>query len=123
MRATELLQIADISRVSRDDTGDLVGYQRPEVKRHVENIVEYLNSNGNVLFPHPLILALDGSTSFQAVRGPRVDEGIAEAGTLTIRLPKRTGPRPAWIVDGQQRALALSQCNRPDLQVPVAAFV
>ena len=46
----ELLEIADISRVSRDDAGKLLGYQRSEVKKHVQNIVEYLNS-ANVLFP------------------------------------------------------------------------
>ncbi len=47
----ELLAIADISRVSRDDAGKLIGYQRPEVKQHIANIVEYLDSAENVVFP------------------------------------------------------------------------
>ena len=40
----EVLDVADISRVSRDEAGKLIGYQRAEVKRHVQGIVEYLNS-------------------------------------------------------------------------------
>ena len=35
LRADEVLQIAEISRVSRDEAGNLIGYQRPEVRRHV----------------------------------------------------------------------------------------
>jgi DGQHR domain-containing protein len=122
LKAEELLDVADISRVSRDDAGELLGYQRPEVKRHVENIVEYLDDNAEVLFPHALILALDSTVSFQSARGPKVDDGIADAGTLTIPR-RRGGPKPAWIVDGQQRALALTRSKRASLVVPVAAFV
>ncbi len=39
----ELLAVADMSRISRDDAGKLIGYQRPEVKRHVREITEYLD--------------------------------------------------------------------------------
>ena len=42
MRGEELLQVADISRVSRSDLGKLIGYQRPEVKRHVQDRAEQL---------------------------------------------------------------------------------
>jgi DGQHR domain-containing protein len=125
LRADELLEVADISRVSRDRANHLIGYQRPEVRRHVQNIVTYLNTNnGNVLFPNSLILALSSAVRFIQVRGPRVEgESFAEAGTLEIRLPRNGQPKPAWIVDGQQRALALSTCKRRDIPVPVSAFV
>lgn len=33
------MKIAEISRVSRDDAGKLIGYQRPEVKKHIQDIV------------------------------------------------------------------------------------
>jgi DGQHR domain-containing protein len=122
LTASELLRIADVSRVSRDSTGALLGYQRPEVKKHVRNITEYLNGD-QVLFPNSVILALSSDAVFKQVRGPKVDPGIAEAGTLYIPLPKPGQPKPAWIVDGQQRALALSQCKRQDFPVPVNAFV
>ncbi|HZH78340.1 MAG TPA: DGQHR domain-containing protein DpdB [Archangium sp.] len=122
LTASELLRIADVSRVSRDSAGALLGYQRPEVKKHVRNIAEYLNGD-QVLFPNSIILALSSDAVFKQVRGPKVDPGIAEAGTLHIPFPKPGQPKPAWIVDGQQRALALSQCKRQDFPVPVNAFV
>lgn len=122
LSAAELLQLADISRVSRDEAGKLLGYQRPEVRKHVKGIVEYLDS-GEVLFPNSIILALSGDAVFREVRGPKVDDGLAEAGTLELPIPKNGSQKPAWIVDGQQRALALSRCRRKDLLVPVNAFV
>ena len=122
LTAEELLQVADISRVSRDEAGKLIGYQRPEVKKHVNGIIDYLDS-GEVLFPNPIILALSSASTFKEVRGPKVDEGLAEAGTLEIPLPSNGQPRPAWIVDGQQRALALSRCRRRGFPVPVNAFI
>lgn len=122
LSAEELLQVADISRVSRDEAGKLLGYQRPEVRKHVKGIVEYLDS-GSVLFPNSIILALSSEAVFKEVRGPKVDDGLAEAGTLELPVPANGGPKPAWIVDGQQRALALSRCRRRDLLVPVNAFV
>jgi len=119
---SELLAVADISRVSRDDAGKLLGYQRPEVKRHVANIVEYLDG-GDVLFPNSVILALSSGITFRQVRGPKVDEGRAVAGTLEIPLPDVSQAKPAWIVDGQQRALALSKCRNKNLVVPVNGFL
>jgi DGQHR domain-containing protein len=122
LTAGELLQVAEVSRVSRDSAGRLLGYQRPEVKRHVRSITEYLNGD-EVLFPNSIILALSSSVVFKQVRGPRVDDGRAEAGSLVIPLPKPGQAKPAWIVDGQHRALALSQCRKQDLLVPVNAFI
>lgn len=120
----ELLEIAEISRVSRDEGGKLIGYQRPNVKQHVKNIVEYLDS-GEVLFPNAVILSLSSDVVFKKVRGTKVDkDAYAEAGTLEIQRPGPNGRKPAWIVDGQQRTLALVQSKRgKDLPVPVSAFV
>lgn len=118
----ELIQIADISRVSRDEQGKLIGYQRPEVKRHIQNIKDYLES-GDVLFPNSVILALSSDVEFTRSRGPQVDDGFAEAGILKIRLPRAGEPKPAWIVDGQQRTIALTRSKRKDFPVPVNAFV
>lgn len=124
VRAEELGMMAEISRVSRSDAGDLLGYQRPEVRRHVQNIVDYIQSSqGKALFPNSIILALSSGVKFTKVRGPKVGDGLGEAGTIVIPLPKAGQPKPAWVVDGQQRALALSRCNRPDFAVPVAAFL
>lgn len=118
----ELLAIADISRISRNDAGKLIGYQRPEVKRHVQDIVEYLDGD-NVLFPNSLILALSSGVRFRSSRGPGVRDGLATAGLLEIPLPKPSQAKPAWIVDGQQRAIALSKSRHRDFPIPVNAFV
>lgn len=122
LSAKELLLVADVSRVSRTEAGKLIGYQRPEVRQHVQSIVEYLDS-GSVLFPNSIILALNSAVSFVHSRGPNVSDGLAESGTLTIPLAGAGQPKPAWIVDGQQRALALAQAKNADLPIPVNAFV
>lgn len=118
----EILSLADISRVSRDDAGTLIGYQRAEVKRHVQDIVDYLNSD-QVLFPNSIILAVSSRIRFISSRGPKVRDGLVVAGTLEIPVPRDKDRKPAWIVDGQQRALAISKSKRRDLPVPVNAFV
>jgi DGQHR domain-containing protein len=118
----ELLEVADISRISRDNAGKLIGYQRPEVKRHVQDIVNYLNGE-EVLFPNSIILAISSAVHFTRSRGPEIDDGLAAAGILEIPVSADGAPRPAWVVDGQQRVLALSKCRRKDFPVPVSAFV
>src|SRR5690606_34235343 len=66
--AEQLAELTDVWRISRTEEGEIEGYQRAEVKRHVEAIAEYLNSNrGFVLFPHALILALTRPVSFTAL--------------------------------------------------------
>jgi DGQHR domain-containing protein len=124
LTADELMRVAEVSRVGRDDKGDLIGYQRPEVRKHVQNIQAYLDSNnGKTLFPNALILALSSAATFTQVRGPKVDDGLAEAGTIEIPIPSDGGRKPAWIVDGQQRALALARSKNRQLPVPVSAFI
>jgi DGQHR domain-containing protein len=118
----EILSLADISRVSRDDAGTLIGYQRAEVKRHVQDIVDYLNSD-HVLFPNSIILAVSSRVKFIAGRGPRIGDGLVVSGTLEIPVPRDKERKPAWIVDGQQRALAISKSKRRNLPVPVNSFV
>ena len=122
LTGSELLQIAEISRISRYDKGKLIGYQRPEVKKHIQNIVEYLD-NGKVVFPNSIILALSSQVSFKESRGPKIDEGFSVAGVLEIPIPQDGEPKPAWIVDGQQRMTALANCKKQDFPVPINAFV
>jgi DGQHR domain-containing protein len=123
INGSDIVRIADISRVERDVTDVLKGFQRPEIRSHVKGIVEYLNQ-GDVLFPNAIILALSPQVKFVASRGtkPSGDKGIAESGTLTIPLYQE-GERVAWIVDGQQRSLALGQIRGKNIPVPVVGFV
>lgn len=115
----EILEFADISRIGRDDAGELIGYQRPGVRSHVQDIRDYL-AGDSIVFPNSIILALDSTVRFRSSRGPRASDGHATAGILEV---PRGARRPAWIVDGQQRALALADLDREDLPIPVCAFV
>lgn len=123
IRGADIVRLADISRVERDDADALKGFQRPEIRSHVKGIVEYLNQ-GNVLFPNSIILAMSPEVRFVAARGtkPSGDMGISQAGTLTIPVFEE-GRRVAWVVDGQQRSLALAQAKRTSVPVPVVGFV
>jgi DGQHR domain-containing protein len=121
LRAGEVFRVAELSRVTRDETGELIGYQRPEVRSHVTEITSYLNDQ-RPLFPNALILALrPDAVRFEESRGPKDETTVA--GTLRIDIPPPEMHRPAWIVDGQQRALALRNAKNQDFAVPVSAFI
>jgi DGQHR domain-containing protein len=122
LTAKEILEVADISRVTRTDQSELIGYQRPEVRHHVQEITEYLDGD-HVLFPNPIIIALPSTVRFTSSRGPNVSDGVSTSGTIEIPLMAVGGQKPGWIVDGQQRALALSRARRQDFPVPVNAFI
>ncbi len=125
LRAREIFQVAELSRIARDDTGELIGYQRSEVRDHVADILTYLNGE-SPLFPNALIIALKPeSVKFELSRGPKDDPtaATAAAGTIKIEIPPDDQHRPGWIVDGQQRALALKKAKDQDFVVLISAFV
>lgn len=123
LHGSDITKVADISRITRDDADGLRGFQRKEIREHVNSILEFLNS-GPVLFPNAIILALSQEIEFRQSRGP-APEGLIEAaqgGTLTIPAHPE-GQRAAWIVDGQQRSLALAKAKNSRFPVPVVGFV
>lgn len=122
LRGSDIARIADISRIERKD-GKLEGFQRPEIKKHVKEIVDFLDT-GPVLFPNAIILALAPDISFQQNGGkpPKDCSDLSQGGMLKLPvLPQNE--RVAWIVDGQQRSLALAQAKDKDIVVPVVGFV
>jgi DGQHR domain-containing protein len=86
----------------------------------VNSIVEFLNS-GPKLFPNAIILALSPEIDFKLSRGSRPDGMIDVADSGTLSCPE--GERAAWIVDGQQRSLALARANNNRIPVPMIGFV
>lgn len=120
---SKVVEIADISRIVRDHKDKVKGFQRKEIRSHVKSIVEYLDQ-GSVLFPNAIILALSPEVEFKQARGPTPQglTDIAAMGTLYIPI-REEGTRVAWIVDGQQRSLALSQSGNSQLPIPIVAFV
>ncbi len=118
----ELKDIADISRVSRDDNGRLIGYQRGKAKQHIQEIVDYLDGD-EVLFPNPIILAFSNKVKFTGSRGRNANDAYSAKGTIHIPIPKKGEKKPAWIVDGQQRATAIWASRNENFPVPVSAFI
>lgn len=116
-------EFADISRIHREEDYKLAGFQRKEIVRHVDSIIEYLEGD-SPLFPNSIILALSEDVTFKQARGknPAGVVNSSQIGTLYIPV-NEAGSRVAWIVDGQQRSLALAKANRKGLPVPVVAFI
>ena len=123
IKGSDIARIAEISRISRDESDALKGFQRKEIQNHVKGIVQYLD-RGDVLFPNAIILALSPKVDFKQSRGPTPGgiADIAQIGTLSIPI-REEGRRVAWIVDGQQRSLALSRTKNANISVPVVAFI
>lgn len=122
MEGGRILEIAELARIARGSDGEIAGFQRPEIVAHVRGIADYLD-RGDVLFPNAVILALGPGVKFSAKRGTKnqTAEPLTASGVLSI--PCRPGRKAAWVVDGQQRALALAQTRAAGLPVPVVAFV
>ena len=123
MPGRDITRLADIIRVSRDESDALKGFQRKEIRNHVRSIVQYLNQM-NVLFPNAITLAFSPEVHFTQSRGP-TPPGLAakaQAGLLSIPV-REEGERVGWIVDGQQRSLALAESKNSALAVPVVAFI
>ncbi len=120
---SDLTKVADISRLERDDNDEVKGFQRREIKNHVRSIVDYLNSD-NPIFPNAIIMALGEKVEFKQTRGPNPLDliEVSQSGTLSIPILAE-GHRAAWIVDGQQRSLALAQAHNNRIPVPVVGFV
>ena len=118
----KIAQIADFSRLKKGESGELLGFQRKEIQQHVKQIVDYLNQ-GAMLFPNAIILAVSPELKFDIARGSR-GANVEPSGRLGyLNLPVGGSERKeAWIVDGQQRSLALAKSKNPELPVPVIAF-
>jgi DGQHR domain-containing protein len=118
----KVLELADISRLGRSEVG-LEGFQRGPVQRHIASMVDYLN-RGDVLFPNAILLALSPRAHFKKSRGPTPPGLVGDGEPGVLELPALTGNKKwAWIVDGQQRSMALAKAERSQLAVPVVAFV
>jgi DGQHR domain-containing protein len=116
--APEILQIAEIPRIGRGKSAELLGYQRPEVISHIAEIRRYLESPEATL-PNTIVLAFDDRVRFTPLKiGQR-----SETGWLKVPLPLKGEPLPGFVVDGQQRLAALMDCSRTDFRVYVTALI
>ena len=120
-----LPEIATISRIHRDTTGGVDGYQRPEVLAHVAEIRRYLESE-NPLLPNALVVAFNNSVKFQPSNIEAGDaSGYTKMGFLVVplddSLPEEE--KPGWIVDGQQRTAAIQGAALDSFPISVVGFI
>jgi len=109
--ASEVFQIARIDRIGRSDQGELFGFQRPQVSRHILEIRDYLEKPDSVL-PNSVVLAFVGGVEVEKNRN-----GISK---ISIDI---TDKIPGLIVDGQQRLTALQPLEDRNFQVFVSAII
>ncbi|MDH6027218.1 DGQHR domain-containing protein DpdB [Vibrio sp. 10N.286.46.A8] len=109
MNLDEIESISTITRVMRDET-ELKGYQRPEVRNHINNIADYINSEGGII-PNSIILSLSSDVELKPI-----DNELYE-----LEIPEQA--KSALIVDGQQRVAALRLSGKKDFYLPVCAFI
>lgn len=109
--AEQIMAIASIDRVKRDECGRLFGFQRPLVSRHIREIRDYLERPDSVM-PNAIVLAFTD--------GVRVTN---EAGAcVEIEVDVSQGP-VGFVVDGQQRLSAMAGLPGRDFQLLVSALI
>jgi DGQHR domain-containing protein len=111
--AEEILRFAQIERVSRDEQGDLFGFQRPQIAGHIREIQDYLAKPDSIL-PNAVVVAFTDRVKVE------LDTPAKGLCRMTIELDKGV---PGLVVDGQQRLTALSATGRTDFQVFVSAMI
>lgn len=112
-----LHSFARVPHVGRDvETGKLDGFQRPEVRAHIKNIREYIETGDHPILPNAVVLAFDKAPKFvPATDGVGIDVGI-------IHIPDGFDGC-ADIVDGQQRTAAIRDADVESFPVAVVGFV
>jgi len=118
-----LPEFATISRVHRDVTDQVNGYQRPEVLAHIAEIRRYLESD-HPLVPNALVVAFDERVTFIPAAGAD-RSAYSVPGELVIPLDPKLpdDEKPGWIVDGQQRTAAIREARLDAFPISVVGFI
>lgn len=109
----KILDFASISRIKRNTEGTLEGYQRITVSKHVEEIANYLDSDGAIL-TNSIVICFNDNVKFESL------DDTSDFGYLVIPV---SDEKNGWIVDGQQRVTALSKIEKENFEVVVNAFI
>jgi DGQHR domain-containing protein len=119
-----LHQFAAVSRIHRSASAQIRGYQRPEVRAHINEIRQYIESEVPIL-PNALVIAFDHRVQFVPADVQSIGSSYTRVGTLMIPLDPSLPQEdlPGWIVDGQQRAAAIRDAAVTKFPVCVTAFI
>lgn len=118
----KLLDIAQISRIGRNEEAKITGYQRPEVISHIKEIKAYLETESAIL-PNAIVVAFNTKVTFEPLRHADTNKTIRH-GLLSVPCDSSDGvEKPGWIVDGQQRSAAIRDADINEFPVFVTAFV
>ena len=118
----KLLDIAQISRIGRNEEAKITGYQRPEVISHIKEIRAYLETESAIL-PNAIVVAFDTSVTFEPLKYADANKTIRH-GIITVPINTSEGvEKPGWIVDGQQRSAAIRDADINEFPVFVTAFI
>lgn len=117
-----VFEFAGLGRARRSETGEVEGFQRQEVKKHVNDIAHYIDQPDSMI-PNAIVVAFKGEAiHFESIDSPSA-ENVGQVGVLSINIPADPDvDRPGWIVDGQQRSFALEKAEK-ELPIMVCAFV
>ena len=110
-QARDVIEIAEIDRIRRSDKGKVLGFQRPKIQNHINEIRDYIKQDDAVL-PNPIVLAFTDSISLINKKNNNVE--------ITIDVSK--GP-PGLVVDGQQRLSAIREVADKDFEVFVSILI
>lgn len=116
-------RFAVVSRVRRGDDGEILGYQRPEVRSHIKEIADFIDGP-EPLMPNAVVIAFDSRVVFEPSSGGIGNE-YARPGVLRVPLARGDDPneRVGFIVDGQQRLAAIRSARVESFPVCVSAFI
>ena len=118
----KLLDIAQISRIGRNEEAKITGYQRPEVISHIKEIRAYLETESAIL-PNAIVVAFNTSVTFEPLKYADANKTIRH-GIITVPMNTSEGiEKPGWIVDGQQRSAAIRDADIGEFPVFVTAFI
>lgn len=116
---------ATVSRIRRDESDHIAGYQRPEVRSHINEIRDYIESESPMI-PNSVVIAFDPRVRFE----PSEDvlpgqQDYSRMGMLVIPVDPEVEAedKPGFIVDGQQRVAAIREAEVGSFPVVVNAFI
>lgn len=119
-----LPSFATISRIRRTPQADIEGYQRPEVRSHITEIKNYLESP-NPLIPNAIVVAFDKTVHFEPDNKSATPGQFCRPGVIVIPVDESIPEeqKPGWIVDGQQRVAAIREARIEGFPICVNAFI